>query len=153
VQLALYQPDIAANFGAAIRLSACLGAGLHFIEPCGFPLSDKVLKRVSLDYGGLVTPVRHMDFNRFCTAVHGIGGRIVAVETGQVTPLHAFTFLRGDVLLLGRETEGLPEPVLQRCDAAVSIPMAPGARSLNLVTAAAIAMGEAARQTLWSDRP
>lgn len=150
VQLALYQPDIAANFGAAIRLAACLEVGLDFIEPCGFPLSDRALKRASLDYGGLVAPVRHMDFTSFSTAVHRTSARIVAVETGQVTALHDFRFLKSDVLLLGRETEGLPDSVLQRCDAAVSIPMAGGARSFNLVTAAAIALGEAVRQTRWT---
>jgi tRNA (cytidine/uridine-2'-O-)-methyltransferase len=149
VHLALYQPDMAPNFGAAIRLAACLGVGLDFIEPCGFPLSDRVLKRVSLDYGALVEPVRHRDFTCFCTAVAAAGRRIVAVETAQATALHDFTFLESDVLLLGRETEGLPEQALQACQARISIPMAPGARSLNLVNAAAIALGEALRQTRW----
>jgi tRNA (cytidine/uridine-2'-O-)-methyltransferase len=150
VQLALYQPDIAANFGAAIRLCACLEVGLHFIEPCGFLLSDKDLKRVSLDYGGLVTPVRHMDFASFRTALFTAKSRIVAIETAQATPLHNFTFLESDVLLLGRETEGLPQSVLDVCDARVTIAMNPAARSLNLATAAAISLGEAVRQTRWS---
>jgi tRNA (cytidine/uridine-2'-O-)-methyltransferase len=149
VQLALYQPDIAANFGAALRLCACLDVGLSFIEPCGFPLSDKVLRRVSLDYGDLVAPVRHVDFGSFRTALSHAGTRIIAVETGQATALHDFSFLESDVLLLGRETRGLPDTVLAACDGRVTIPMNPTVRSFNLVTAAAIALAEAVRQTRW----
>jgi tRNA (cytidine/uridine-2'-O-)-methyltransferase len=150
VQLALYQPDMAPNFGAAIRLTGCLGVGLDFIEPCGFPLSDRALKRAALDYGDLVTPVRHTSFTAFCTAVEARGSRLIAVETAQATGLTGFAFRESDCLLVGRETSGLPRDVLECCAARVTIPMVAAARSLNVINAAAIALGEALRQTRWN---
>jgi tRNA (cytidine/uridine-2'-O-)-methyltransferase len=149
VRIVLFQPDLAANFGASIRLCACLGAQLDYIEPAGFPLSDKVLKRVALDYGPQVSIVRHDSWAAFQAARAAQGSRLVAVETGCAQPHTGLSFRPDDLLLFGRETEGLPVDVLADCDEAVSIPMVPGARSLNLVTAAAIVMGEALRQTRW----
>lgn len=147
MRLVLFQPDQAANFGACIRLCACLASELHFVEPTGFPLSDKTLKRVALDYGPGCTVVRHDSWNAFVAARTAAGGALLAVETGPGTVYSDYAFSPGDWLLLGRETEGLPRTVLEACDAHLVIPMAAGARSLNLVTAAAIVLSEALRQT------
>lgn len=147
MRLVLFQPDQAANFGACIRLCACLASELHFVEPTGFPLSDKTLKRVALDYGPACTVIRHDSWNAFVAARTAAGGALLAVETGQGTVYSDHAFSPGDWLLLGRETEGLPRTVLEACDAHLVIPMAAGARSLNLVTAAAIVLAESLRQT------
>jgi tRNA (cytidine/uridine-2'-O-)-methyltransferase len=147
VRVVLFQPDQAANFGACIRLCACLGAQLHFIEPTGFPLSDRTLKRVALDYGPACTLVRHDSWDAFAAGRCAAGGALLAVETGTATRYTAYGFAPDSWLLLGRETEGLPPDVLAACDAQMAIPMVAGARSLNMVTAAAMVLGEALRQT------
>ncbi len=147
VRLALFQPDIAPNLGAAIRLTACLGVGLDVIEPCGFPLSDKTLKRASLDYDDKCDWQRHDSFAAFAAATMLRNSRIVLIETEGSTRLTDFVFEPSDVLMLGRETEGTPGDVIAACHACVRIPMAPGLRSLNVVTAGAIALTEAMRQT------
>jgi tRNA (cytidine/uridine-2'-O-)-methyltransferase len=147
VRLALFQPDIAPNLGAAIRLTACLGVGLDVIEPCGFPLSDKTLKRASLDYGDKCDWQRHDSFAAFAAATMLRNSRIVLIETEGSTRLTDFVFEPSDVLMLGRETEGTPSDVIAACHACVRIPMALGLRSLNVVTAGAIALTEAMRQT------
>ena len=146
VRLALYQPDIAPNLGAAIRLAACFGVGLDVIEPCGFPLSDRALKRASLDYGRHVSVLRHIDLASFCSALHQSDSRLVAIETGGSQSVWDWRFHQQDVILLGRETAGLSEAALTACEAHLSIPMAKGARSLNVVNAGAVALGEATRQ-------
>lgn len=147
MRLALFQPDIAPNLGAAIRLTACLGVGLDVIEPCGFPLSDKTLKRASLDYDDKCDWQRHDSFAAFAAATMLRNSRIVLIETEGSTRLTDFVFEPSDVLMLGRETEGTPGDVIAACHACVRIPMAPGLRSLNVVTAGAIALTEAMRQT------
>lgn len=147
MRIVLFQPDQAANFGACIRLCACLGSELHFVEPTGFPLSDRTLKRVALDYGPACTVVRHDSWHAFVAARTAAGGALLAVETGPGTVYSQHTFSPGDWLLLGRETEGLPQAVLEACDAHLVIPMTAGARSLNLATATAIVLSEALRQT------
>lgn len=152
VRLALFQPDIAPNMGAAMRLTACLGLGLDVIEPCGFPLSDKALKRVSLDYQDKCALIRHVDFAAFVAATRARKSRIVLIETQGHTLLHDFAFRSDDVLLLGRETQGTPEPVIAACDHHVSLPMAPGIRSFNVIICGAMALTEALRQTGgWTD--
>lgn len=147
VRLALFQPDIAPNLGAAIRLTACLGIGLDVIEPCGFPLSDKTLKRASLDYGSKCDWRRHDSFAAFAVTTQAGNSRIVLIETEGSVRLTDFVFAPGDVLMLGRESEGTPPDVIGACHACVRIPMAVGLRSLNVVTAGAIALTEAMRQT------
>ncbi|GBF58076.1 tRNA (cytidine(34)-2'-O)-methyltransferase [Candidatus Phycosocius bacilliformis] len=147
MRLALFQPDIAPNLGAAIRLTACLGVGLDVIEPCGFPLSDKTLKRAALDYGTQCDLKRHDSFAAFATSLRAGNSRIVLIETEGATALMDFAFHDNDVLMLGRETEGTPVDVMSACHACVRIPMAAGIRSLNVVTAGAIALTEAMRQT------
>jgi tRNA (cytidine/uridine-2'-O-)-methyltransferase len=151
VRLALFQPDIAPNVGAAIRLCACLGIGLDIIEPCGFPISDKDLKRSAMDYALRCELIRHNDFAAFVAATKATNSRIIVIETDGATPLHDFTFAETDVLMLGRETKGTPKEVMEICDEVVSIPMAPGNRSFNVTISGAIALGEAMRQTkLWA---
>lgn len=143
MRLALYQPDIPQNLGAAIRLAACLAVPLDIVEPCGFPLTDKSLRRAALDYAPRAEIVRHAGFAAFRAAA----ARIVLVETDAPRRLHDFAFRAGDTLLVGRESAGLGAEAYAAADAAVRIPMAPGLRSLNVVTAAAVALSEALRQT------
>ncbi|MET0294117.1 MAG: tRNA (cytidine(34)-2'-O)-methyltransferase [Phenylobacterium sp.] len=144
MRLALFQPDIPQNLGAAMRLAACLGAPLDIIEPCGFPLSDRALKRAALDYGSLGQVARHAGWDDFRSAA---SGRLVLFTTRAAEPFHAFAFRADDVLLFGRESAGAPEDVHAAADARLLIPLVAGARSLNVVTAAAIALSEALRQT------
>jgi tRNA (cytidine/uridine-2'-O-)-methyltransferase len=145
VRAALFQPDIPQNLGAAIRLCACLDVALGVIEPCAFPLSDKALRRAALDYGDPSGVLRFPTWADFVANARP-AGRIIVVETNGA-PLPAFTFAPGDVLVLGAESAGFPEAHLRDADGVVRIPMRPGARSLNVVTALAIALGEALRQT------
>ena len=135
MRLALYQPDIPQNLGAAIRLAACFGVGLDVIEPCGFPLTDKAMKRSALDYGDLAQILRHESFAAFLDSPDRSKGRLVLVETDGAAPVHHFAFRPGDTLILGRESAGSPPEVYEAAAAVVRIPMAPGARSFNVVMA------------------
>lgn len=143
IRTALYQPDIAPNVGAIIRTGACLGVPIDVIEPCGFPFSLHAVRRQVMDYGDRADIVRHASWERFREAP---GGRLVAMTTHASTCLWDFEFASGDVLLMGRESAGLPEHVHAAADARLSIPMANGTRSLNIAVAAGIAMAEALRQ-------
>ena len=152
MRLALFQPDIPQNLGAAIRLAACLGVPLDVIEPCGFPLSDAAIRRAALDYAGLAQVERHAGWNDFL-ANSAPSGRLVLFTTRAATPFHDFAFAAGDILLFGRESAGAPDEVHDAAGARLVIPLAPGARSLNVVTAATLALGEALRQTRAFPRP
>ena len=143
MRLALFQPDIPQNLGAAIRLAACLDAALDVIEPCGFPLSDKTLRRAALDYEARTR--LHASWSAFLGAPERTQGRLVLFTTRGATPLHDFGFETGDTLLFGRESAGAPDEVHAAAQGRVVIPIA--ARSLNVVTAAAIGLAEALRQT------
>jgi tRNA (cytidine/uridine-2'-O-)-methyltransferase len=145
VRLALFQPDIAQNVGAAIRLTACLGVGLDVIEPCAFPLDDRRLRRVALDYGAGAEVRRHDSFEAFRVSTEP--RRLVLMTTRGAQPLHAFAFQPDDVILMGSESAGAPADVHAAAAARLLIPLAPGLRSLNVVTAATLALGEALRQT------
>jgi tRNA (cytidine/uridine-2'-O-)-methyltransferase len=147
VRLALYQPDIPQNLGAAIRLSACLGVGLDVIEPCGFPLTDAALKRAALDYEDKARVIRHPSFEAFASAPEREGGRLVLVETDGATKFQNFDFSTGDTLVFGRESAGSPGELYKAAQASIRVPMVRGLRSLNVVTAAAIVLTEAMRQT------
>jgi tRNA (cytidine/uridine-2'-O-)-methyltransferase len=150
VRLALYQPDIPQNLGAAIRLAACLGVPLDVIEPCGFPLTDAALKRAALDYGDKARLVRHASLTAFRAAPEREGGRLVLVETDGERSFQDFAFSTGDTLILGRESAGSPGELYEAAQASVRVPMVRGLRSLNVVTAAAIVLTEAMRQTgIW----
>lgn len=146
MRLALFQPDIPQNLGAAIRLAACLGVELDVIEPCGFPLSDAAIRRAAMDYAGVATVKRHDGWTSFLEGNSG-GGRLVLFTTRAAAPFHRFAFQPSDILLFGRESAGVPEEVHAAADARLLIPLAAGARSLNVVTAATLALGEALRQT------
>jgi tRNA (cytidine/uridine-2'-O-)-methyltransferase len=147
MRLALFQPDIPQNVGAAVRLTACLGVPLDVIEPCGFPFSDRALRRAAMDYAQIADVRRHAGWSFFHTESVTSGARIVLLTTRAAEPFHAFRFRPDDILLLGRESAGVPDEVHEAADARIVIPLAPGARSLNVVTAAALALGEALRQT------
>ena len=147
MRLALFQPDIPQNLGGAIRLCACLGVGLEVIEPCGFPLSDKSLKRAALDYGPQAELERHDSWDDFLQTPRRAEGRLVLFTTKAAARLHDFRFAPGDTLLFGRESAGAPDAVHARADARIFIPIKPPARSLNVIVAAAIALSEALRQT------
>lgn len=147
MRLALYQPDIPQNLGASIRLAACLGVALDVIEPCGFPLTDRDLKRAALDYGDKVSLVRHASLAAFVAAPERAGGRLVLIETDGAVNFQDFSFSTGDTMILGRESAGSPGELYEAAQASVRVPMKPGLRSLNVVTAGAIVLTEAMRQT------
>jgi tRNA (cytidine/uridine-2'-O-)-methyltransferase len=147
MRLALFQPDIPQNLGGAIRLCACLACRLEIIEPCGFPLSDRSLKRAALDYGGLAEVVSHASWTAFRADPARAEGRLVLFTTKAAQPFTDFSFAAADTLLFGRESAGAPEAVHAAADARLLIPIAAGARSLNVVAAAAMALSEALRQT------
>jgi tRNA (cytidine/uridine-2'-O-)-methyltransferase len=144
VRLALFQPDIAGNVGTLLRTAACLGVGVDLIEPMGFAWSDRALARSGMDYAARAEVTRHVDWNAFLDAVNG---RIVLMTTRGATRLDRFRFVPGDILLMGSESAGVPAQVHDRADAHVAIPLVPGVRSLNVAVAAAMALGEALRQT------
>jgi tRNA (cytidine/uridine-2'-O-)-methyltransferase len=141
MRLALFQPDIPQNLGAAIRLGACLGVPLDVIEPCGFPLSDKALKRTAMDYGAAAEVRRHASWSEFLNAEARLQGRLLLFTTGGDTPFQRFAYRAGDTLLFGRESAGAPAEVHAAADARLLIPIKAETRSLNLVTAAALALG------------
>jgi tRNA (cytidine/uridine-2'-O-)-methyltransferase len=147
MRLALFQPDIAPNVGTLLRLGACLAVPVDIIEPCGFPASDKSLKRAAMDYADIVDVKRHRDWPAFNHWRQVAGQRLILVETSGACAHTDFAFAPTDILMLGRESAGTPADVEAACDAVIRIPMRPGVRSLNVAIAAAIALGEALRQT------
>ena len=144
MRIALYQPDIPQNVGAMLRLAACLGVAVDVIEPCGFPFSDKGLRRAGMDYMERAEIVRHDSWAAFEALPRG---RLVLLTTRAGLAYTGFSFGADDTLLLGRESAGVPDDVHDAVDARLVVPMAAGARSLNVVTAAAMVLGEALRQT------
>ena len=147
MRIALYQPDIAGNVGTILRLAACWQVPVDIILPCGFPASDAQLRRAAMDYGGAADVTCHADFDAFAAARLQEGARLVALTSAGDSTLYAAQFQAYDILLMGRESAGLPEDIHARADLRVRIPMAPGFRSLNLAVASGIALGEAMRQT------
>lgn len=145
MRLALFQPDIPQNLGAAIRLAACLGVALDVIEPCGFPLSDAAIRRAAMDYAAMAEVERHASWSHF-EADARRKGRLVLFTTRGAEPFHDFAFRPDDILLFGRESAGAPDEVHAAAQARLFVPLVPGARSLNVVTTAALALGEALRQ-------
>ena len=145
MRLALYQPDIPQNAGAVLRLGACLGVAVDIVEPCGFVLDDRRLRRAGMDYIARAQWARHESWARYIAARGP--GRLVLLTTAGDLAYHRFAFRADDTLLLGRETAGVPPEIHQAADARLRVPMAPGARSLNVALAAALVLGEALRQT------
>ncbi|RUX92770.1 MULTISPECIES: tRNA (cytidine(34)-2'-O)-methyltransferase [unclassified Mesorhizobium] len=146
LRIALYQPDIAGNTGTILRFAACLGLGVDIIEPAGFPLSDKALKRAGMDYLEMATLTRHVDWHAFEDWRKTGARRLVLLSTKATTPYTGFTFADGDILLFGRESAGVPDAVHQAADARLTIPMQGAARSINVALSVAMVAGEAIRQ-------
>ncbi|EJW11576.1 tRNA (cytosine34-2'-O-)-methyltransferase [Rhodovulum sp. PH10] len=147
MRIALYEPDIPQNTGTILRLAACLGVEVHLIEPAGFPTSDRAFRRAGMDYLDRAALVRHPsygDFTRFCKER---ALRTVLLTTAAETSYLDHRYDRRDVLLLGRESAGVPEAVHRAAAARLVIPMRPGLRSLNVAMACAMVVGEALRQT------
>ena len=147
MRLALYQPDIAGNVGTIMRLCACFAVPLDIVMPCGFPFSDRQLKRAAMDYEGHADVTRHASAADFFDSRAAARSRIVLLTSRGSTALADAKLRADDTLLLGSESAGVPEDVHRRADLAVRIPMAPGFRSLNIAVAAGIALHEALRQT------
>lgn len=147
MRLALYQPDIPQNTGTILRMAACFRVAVDVIGPTGFDMSDRSLKRAGLDYLEHVSLTRHADWTTFEAWRATQRQRLVLLTTKSTTSLMEFRFEAGDILMLGRESAGVPAAVHDACDARVRIPIAPGLRSLNIAVAAAIAVAEGLRQT------
>jgi tRNA (cytidine/uridine-2'-O-)-methyltransferase len=144
LRLALYQPDMPTNTGAMMRLCACFGIGMDIIEPCGFVLDDARMKRVAMDYAAQVTPIRHRSWNSFTDQIGT--KRLILLTVKAAVPYTNLAFRPDDVLLVGRESAGVPDEVHSRADERVVIPLQPQARSLNVAMAAGIVLSEAMRQ-------
>ena len=152
LRLALFEPDRPHNLGMVLRLGACLGVAVDVIEPCGFPLDDRRIKEGALDYAGHVAWRRHASLGDFLAFRAAGQRRLVLLSTRAGLPYHRAVFRGDDVLMLGRESAGVPDSVHEFADLRVRVPLRPGLRSLNVATAAALVLGEALRQTGDLDR-
>ena len=147
LRLALYEPDISQNTGTLLRTAACLGFAVDLIEPAGFALTDKNLRRAGLDYLPAATLRRHASWTAFETWRAPTGRRLVLLTTRATRSAFDFDFRPDDVLMVGRESAGVPETVHARADARLAVPMRPGFRSLNIAVAATMVLAEALRHT------
>lgn len=145
MRIALYEPEIAGNVGAILRLGACMGAAVDLIEPMGFEWDDRRVRRTAMDYIDHVEISHHPTFDAFRTAT--APRRLILFTTKGKQSAYDFQFLPDDVLLFGKESAGVPPEIADACDARVRIPMRPEVRSMNLAMTAALALGEALRQT------
>jgi tRNA (cytidine/uridine-2'-O-)-methyltransferase len=147
MRIALYEPDIPQNTGTILRLAACLGVEAHIVEPAGFPTSDRAFRRAGMDYLDRVSIVRHASWTVFDVWRRSKGLRLILFTTAATASYLDHGYRSGDVLMFGRESAGVPDAVHQAADARLLIPMQPGLRSINVAMAAAMALGEAMRQT------
>ena len=147
MQIALFQPDIPPNTGTILRLCACLDVTAHIIEPAGFAGSDRTFRRAGMDYLDEVTWVRHDSWGKFEEWRAQSGGRLLLFTTKAAVSYLDFRYQASDILLFGRETVGVTDEVVAAADARLKIPMKPALRSLNVAISAAMAVGEALRQT------
>jgi tRNA (cytidine/uridine-2'-O-)-methyltransferase len=147
MRIALFQPDIPQNTGTILRLCACLNVEAHIIEPAGFPVSDRHFRRAGMDYLDQVTIVRHDSWSKFEQWRQQKGFRLILFSTMAALPYLDYSYEADDILLFGRESAGVPDDVVADADARLVIPIEPGLRSLNVAMAAAMALGEALRQT------
>ena len=147
MEIALFQPDIPQNTGTILRLCACLNVAAHIIEPAGFPVSDRAFRRAGMDYLDQVRLSRHISWAKFEEWRRQAGHRLVLFTTKGATSYLDFHYGASDILLFGRETVGVTDEVVTAADARLKIPIKPGLRSLNVAMAAAMAVGEALRQT------
>ena len=145
MRIALFEPEIAGNVGAVLRLAACMGAAVDLIEPLGFAWDDRRVRRTAMDYIDHVVIARHVGFDAFKSTLGP--ARLILFTTKSLRSAYDFRFVADDVLLFGKESAGVPLAVAERCDARVRIPIRPAVRSLNLATSTALALGEALRQT------
>jgi tRNA (cytidine/uridine-2'-O-)-methyltransferase len=150
LSIALYQPDIPQNVGAMIRLCACMDVGLEVIEPASFPWDERKIKQSAMDYIDKLQMVRHSSWNAFAEA--RAGRRVVLMSTKAGQPYLDFTFRPDDILLAGSESAGVPEDVHNAVDGRIFIPMRAGLRSMNVVNATSMILGETLRQIRWSTR-
>lgn len=146
LHIALFQPDIAGNTGTILRLSACFGLHVHIIEPAGFDLSDRNLKRAGMDYLERASLERHLDWQNFINTMKHFNRRLLLLSTKANICYTNICYQKNDVLLFGRESAGVPDYVYEAVDCALTIPMQPHARSLNLAMSVAMTTGEALRQ-------
>jgi tRNA (cytidine/uridine-2'-O-)-methyltransferase len=147
MRIALFEPDIPQNTGTILRLAACLGLEAHLIEPAGFPVSDRAFRRAGMDYLDQVALTRHpswVEFERWRTDQ---GLRVVLFTTRATVSYLDHAYAPHDILLFGRETAGVPDPVHDAAEVRLRIPMRAGLRSLNVAVTCAMAVGEALRQT------
>ena len=147
VDLALYQPDIANNTGTLIRLGACLGTTIHLIHPTGFPFSPKALARAGLDYVDHASVQEHASWTAFDAWRRDQARRLVLLTTKADTSAYAVEYRADDILMVGRESAGVPDAVADAADLRIRIPMRSGLRSINVALAATLILGEAKRQT------
>ncbi|MGB5725238.1 MAG: tRNA (cytidine(34)-2'-O)-methyltransferase [Parasphingorhabdus sp.] len=147
MRIALYQPEIAGNLGTILRTCACLDVPVDIIEPCGFPFSDRSLKRAGMDYFNHVEYTRHADWDAFRKSVASRDARIILLSSKAEQPHHGFAYRNSDILLFGSEGSGVPLTIHDQCDGRITIPMKADMRSLNLAVATGMALGEALRQT------
>ena len=147
MHIALYEPDIAQNTGTILRLCACLGAEAHIVEPTGFPSSDRAFRRAGMDYLDRVALTRHMSWAHFDAWRRTQGLRLALFTTKAERSYLDHRFEADDILLFGRESAGVPDAVHAAADARLTIPIRSGLRSINVALAAAMALGEAMRQT------
>jgi tRNA (cytidine/uridine-2'-O-)-methyltransferase len=147
MRIALYEPDIPQNTGTILRLAACVGLAAHIIEPAGFPTSDRAFRRAGMDYLDQVTIVRHPSWEAFAAWRAQAGVRLLLFTTSAGMSYLDHAYREDDLLLFGRESAGVPETVHRAAAARLVIPMRAGMRSLNVAMAAAMAVGEAMRQT------
>ena len=147
MQIALYQPDIPQNAGTILRLCACMDVAAHIIEPAGFAVSDRHFRRAGMDYLDQLNWTRHDSWTTFEEWRQQAGYRLLLFTTKGATPYLDFRYQASDILLFGRETAGVPQAVAEAADVRLVIPIKPGLRSLNVATAAAMALGEALRKT------
>ena len=147
MRIALFQPDIPQNTGTILRLCACLNVEAHIIEPAGFPVSDRHFRRAGMDYLDQVTIQRHDSWAKFEQWRNAKGVRLILFSTKGACPYLDHRYTADDILLFGRESAGVTAEVASAADARLAIPIRPGLRSLNVAMAAAMALGEALRQT------
>ena len=145
MRIALFEPEIAGNVGAILRLCACFGAAVDLIEPMGFAWDDRRVRRTAMDYIDHVSITRYASFAAFRAAMGE--RRLVLFTTKASQSAYDFAFQADDVLLFGKESAGIPAAIADVCDAKIRIPMRAAVRSMNLATSAALALGEALRQT------
>jgi tRNA (cytidine/uridine-2'-O-)-methyltransferase len=145
MRIALFEPEIAGNVGAVLRLGACMGVAVDLIEPLGFAWDDARVRRTAMDYIDHVSVTRHRDWTTFRASIKE--ARLVLFTTRGSVSAYDFAYRPGDVLLFGKESAGVPEHVHAACSGRIRLPMRPEVRSMNLAMSAGLALGEALRQT------